>query len=481
MPLDSFILDPMLAPFKNMVEDCKSRNITGEDFDIICKCYARMEELGQSTDDMNVFSSTMMQENLYGKFSDHYSRALNAQAQQASSSGENSGGGYDDGALLKQSINFLKDSIKRHEDNYKETLRMASSEYNEAQNQKALEFTTRSQKDTIGNSGGADAFIKQTEKSTTEQKKSTPNMFDNTVEVEMTNNPEPLIKGIQKVIDLGEQPGMTYPKFLRLQIETGLDKAMEGTGVMREGLIYSHEFIVASPGNPYNIEKAKKKIEAFDKLAEGNRFKIPDLRELNHLHDDIDREFEPQIKKWEGIKRIWEKMIWDLSDWSLSYCSFAPKIKPWLDAEDPVEATIFTQNTINGIFPEREKMLNKYFGMSFMDIFKHPTFAFDVEQSYMWISQELMEFLIEEVYPHCKALTHLPKEIIEKRGQFNAYMRNPGDREMNPDLHIPSERMRTFYNKKFGEGRYESKYSVAEKNPNCYAKPWDLSTFKYGK
>jgi hypothetical protein len=477
MPLDPMISDSILGTFKNMVEDCKSKNISGEDFDEMCICFARMEELAQLTDDMNVFNGTVMQENLYGKFSDHYSRALSAQAKAASSSGE--GGGYDDGALLKQNIESLKDAIKRLEDNYKEMLRIASSEYNEAQNEKGLDYVGRTQKKSFDSAGGFDKVKKQIQSSTKEEKKKFPNMFDNTVEVEALSNPEPLIKGIQKVIDLGEQPGMSYPTFLRLQIETGVDKAMEGSGVMRDGLVYSCEFTEAAPANPFYIEMAKKKIEAFDKLAEGNRFKVPDMKELGHLHDDIDREFEPQIRKWNGIKRIWENMLWDISDWSLSYCDFASKIKPWADAPNPVEATIFDQNTKNGIFPEREKLLKKYFGMTFLDVFKHPTFAFEVEKNYLWISQELMEFLIEEVYPQCKPLNHLPKDIVQKRGQFNTYMRDPGDREMNPDLHLPNWHLRDFYNKKFGAGRYESKFSVAEKNPNCFAKSWNWETFKY--
>jgi len=477
MPIDPFILDSILGTFKNMVEDCKSKNISGEDFDAMSKCYDRMVELGQSTDDMNIFNGTVMQENLYGKFSDHYSRALSAQAKAASSSGGS--GGYDDGALLKQNINALKDAIKRLEDNYNDMLNRASSEYSEAQNEKGLDMLGRTQKKIFDKEGGFDKVKKIIGDANTEAKKQTPNMFDNTVEVEVLNNPEPLIKGIQKVIDLGEQPGMSYPSFLRLMIETGVDKAMEGTGVMRKGQVYLLEFTEAAPSNPYYIESAKRKIEAFDKLAAGNRFGVPDMKELNFANDDIDREFEPQTKMWEAIKHLWEKMIWDLSDWSLSYCSFAPKIKPWADAPDPVEATIHTQETSPGVFKEYEKLFAKYFGLSFMDIFKHPTFAFEVEKSYLWISQELMEFLIEEVYSQCNPFNRLPNPIIEKRGSFYPFPNHNTDRQMNPDLHLPNWRLRDFYNKTFGAGRYESKMEVAKKNENVISAPWNWETFKY--
>ncbi|MFH0865886.1 MAG: hypothetical protein V1904_06805 [Bacteroidota bacterium] len=476
MPLDPMISDSILGTFKNMVEDCKSKNISGEDFDAMCKCYARMEELAKSTDDMNIFNGTVMQENLYGKFSDHYSRALGAHAKQAYSSGEK---GYDDASLLKGNIDAMKQAIQRLQDAYKEALRMASEKYQLEAQEKGLDMAGRIRKKDFDSIGGIEAFKKQVKESNKESKKMTPNIFDNTVEVEALQNPEPLIGPIQKMIDLGEQPGMTFPKYLRLQIETGVDKAMEGTGVMRSGLVYSLEFTEAIPSNPYYIESAKRKIEAFDKLAAGNRFGVPDMKEINFANDDIDREFEPQIKKWEAIKNLWEKMIWNLYDWSLSYCSFAPKVKPWVDAPDPVAATIHTQETEPGIFKEWEILLMKYFGMSFMDIFKHPTFAFEVEKSYLWNSQEIIEFIIEEVYQHCKPFYRLPDPIIKKRASFYPYPNHNTDREMNPDLHLPNWRYRDFYNKTFGAGRYESKMEVAKKDENAKAAPWNWATFKY--
>lgn len=476
MPIDKMILDSILGTFKNMVEDCKEKKITGEDFDAMCKCYDRMIELGQSTDDMNIFNGTVMQENLYGKFSDHYSRALGAYSKQQYSSGEK---GYDDASLLKGNIDAMKQAIQRLRDSYKEALRMASEEYQLEAQEKGLDYLGRVRKKDFDSSGGIDAFKKTVKEKNKESKKVTPNMFDNTVEVEVLQNPELLIEPIQKLIDLGEQPGMSFPRYLRLQIETGVDKAMEGTGVMRKGLVYSLEFTEAIPANPYYIESAKRKIEAFDNLAAGNRFGVPDMKEINFANDDIDREFVPRIKKGEAIKRIWEKMIWSLYDWSLSYCSFAPKIKPWSLAPDPVAATIHTQETEPGIFKEWEKLLMKYFGISFMDIFKHPTFAFEVEKSYYSFSHELMEFMIEEVYPQCKPFNQLPDNIIEKRASFYPYPKHDTDREMNPDLHLPNWRYRDFYNKTFGAGRYESKMEVAKKNENAKAAQWNWTTFKY--
>lgn len=478
MPIETIFLDPILSVYKNMVEDCKQKGISGEEFDAMVACYNRMEELGQSTDDINAFYGSLMQEDIYGKFSDHYTKAVVAHSQQVNSSGGDNDD--NDAAMLKQNIDALKGAIKMMEDSYKEAIRMASTEVAQAENEKAFDYVSVKHKKEFEAQGlNVDSVKKQMDKAGRESMKKTPNMLDNTVEVEITQNPEALIKPILKLIELGEQPGMTFPTFLRLQIEQGLDKAMEGTGVVRDGLVYSLDFAEALPSNPFQIEIAKKKIESFDKLVAGSKFKTADISELNYMFDDIEREFEPKIREWNAIKDLWESMISDLYDWSLSYCHFAPEIEPWAMAPNPREATVFDQNVTPGIFKEREKQLQKYFGISFMDVFKHQTFEFEVKRNNLWYSQELIEFLIEEVYPHCRPFNQLPSEIIKKRGLFHSYMRSPGNCEVNPELHIPLQHFIKFYNAKFGEGRYESKYSGVEIMTDIFAKPWKWDTFKH--
>jgi hypothetical protein len=424
------ILDPLLNTFRNMAEDCRQKNITGEDFDKMCEYLARLEELGQKYSDMNEFNGQVMQENLYMHFSDHYSRCLAAQAKQEYSSGAKS---YDDDALLKQSIDFLKQAIQRLRDNYAETLRMAGSKYAEEQQKKSMDYLERtSDKKTFDAAGGFGNFRKEVDKGNEEAKKNTPNAMDNTVEMEVLQNPELIIRSIQDVIDLGEQPGITYPNFLRIQIERGLDKAMEGSVATRNGYMYTLDFTLAMSANPHYIRSAEKKIEVFDKLAAASKFNVPDMFELNLALDDVGREFDPRIKKWDRIKNLWDSMMWDLYLWSLSYCSFAPKIKPWAEAKNPPAEVKKTQDTGPGVFREKEKLLSKYFGMSFADIFRHPTFEWEVKYNFYAYSQELTEFIIEEVYPHCKPFNHLPAEVIQKRASFYKLDRNTGDREMNP-------------------------------------------------
>jgi hypothetical protein len=200
-------------------------------------------------------------------------------------------------------------------------------------------------------------------------------------------------------------------------------------------------------------------------------------KELQWAIDDVRREFEPDIIKWDKTKEMWESILDNLEFWSLSYCSFAPRIPPWSLAENPVEATIFTQNTGNGIFPERLKLWKRYWGFDFMDIFKHETFAWEVKHHHFAYSQIFTEFLIEKIFPQCKPFNHLSKELIKEREAFYPYGGNR-DTEMNPLLHLRGERFRDYYNNKYGAGRYESKYGPIEHNDSA-AQPWNWESFKY--
>ena len=476
MPLDPMLLNSLLGPFKNMMEECKSKNLSGEDFDKMCETYTRMEQLGQEHDDMNAFNGQIMQENLYGKFSDYYGRALSAEKKAEMASGS---GNYDDAALLKTSVDALKQAIQTIKQRYEEAIQMAKGENAQEQMNMGLDYLERnSDPEMFKATGGMDALRNEANKSFNETIEKTPNAFDSSVEVEILQNPDELIKPIQDVIDLGEQPGMTLPKFLRIQIERGLDKAMEGAVVARKGLETSLEFTEVNPVSPYHIEKDKRKIVVFDELAAAQKFNVPNWKEMNMANNDIDRELEPHIIKWDKFERMWDKLIWDLSFWSLSYCSFAPFIKPWSLSNNPQEAVIKTQKTTPGLFQEWEKLYRKYFGANIYDLLKHETFEWSVKYNYISYSQEFVEFLIEKIYPECKPFNDLPTQLIEERASFYKKDRNSVDREGNPLGHMPAERMRVFYNQKFGEGRYESKYGQIVKNES-QAAPWNWETFKY--
>ncbi len=436
MPIDKMMSDAILGTFRNMKADCEKQELFGEEFDKMSACLARMEELAEQLDDLNEFNGQIAQENLYAKFSDHYGRVLSAQAM-----ADQEEKGYDDKTLLDQTVGALRDAIKRLKDAKQEAIDLSISQAAEISN-------------------GQGKGNRQT-------------VMDNSVEIDVLINNEAIIKPIENLIALGEEEGMTLPRFLRIQIEKGMDKAMEGSSVLRDGYEYQLAFIKAIPESPIHIKKWERKIEGFDRLAANSEFGVPNSKELTFMDEDIDYEFEADILKWGNITDRWEDLLWDLSFWSLSYTSMAPYIEPWSMSDNPRQAVIRTQEKTPGLFKQKERLLEKYFGISFMDIFKHPTFEWKVMHHTIGESQEYVNFLIEKVYPQCKPFNSLPSEIISEREAFYKEKR-----EMNPELHLPQQRFAEFYDGKFGEGRYASKYPIMEKG-EWNAQPWNWYTFKY--
>lgn len=471
MPIDSMILNPMFDPFRNMLEDCKSKNISGEHFDNMVATMQRLEQLGQEHSDMNAFNAQVVNENLYADFSNHYSRALSEQAATELNSDDSN---FSDEKLLKSVLDALKNSIAELKRSYQEAIDLAGSHDPKAQVKKGLEYLQRTDGMSESDSTKAETATNKDIDKTLSEKSAA---YDNSVEVEILSNPEKIISAIQALIDLGEQEGMTLPHFLRLQIEKGLDKAAEGAVVVRDGLEYLYDFSKASMISPLEIEKSKQKFEIYDELAAKNKFGRPNTRELSMLHDNIDREFEPPIREWKKIKEFGEKLIGGLEFWSLAYCHFAPRLWPWSLATNPKQAVIDSQKKIPGIFREREKLFKKYFNLDFFDIFKHETFLWDVTSYHMNNSQEYTEFLALKVYEQCQPFQDLTPELIKERESFNKLGPNGKDREGNPEIHLVNRRLEAYYDSKFGEGRYASKFDVAETSKSVAA-PWDLNTFK---
>jgi len=214
----------------------------------------------------------------------------------------------------------------------------------------------------------------------------------------------------------------------------------------------------------YDPKKAEQRIELYDALAEKSSFTIPNPKELAYENQKLDRKHQPDITLWKEIEDRREDLLWQLSFWSLSYCKFAPNIKPWSMAIDPQKAVIETQDIKPGIFKEKEKLFKKYFNISFLDIFNHPSFEWKVKHFTIDYSQEYVEFLIKKVYPECKPFNHLPKDIISEK-------------ETNPETHFILDNFKKFYDEKFGEGRFESKFPTPE-YPECKAAIWNFDDFK---
>ncbi|MES0489429.1 MAG: hypothetical protein ABUK01_05510 [Leptospirales bacterium] len=463
MPIDEFILGPMITPYENMIKDVDSRSISNEHTEEMKNLFKRMQELGQEHSDISEFTGICMQEDLFGKFGILYGQAITPQPTEGSADPAD----YDDAALLKQTVSALKQSIDQIRQSKEAALKEASKDPKENLANEAA-FARRFAAQHGIDSQGID-IEKAQSANIDKQIAKNPNAYNNSAEIEVLDNSEDLIKPIQDLIDLGEQEGMTFPDYLRIQIEKGLDKAMEGSVSTRKGLEYSLNWAKASMTSPFHIEKCQKHLDVFDKLASEQKFGVPNWKQLKWATNDVDYEFEPGMGKWAEITSRWESILDDIHDWSLAYCSHAGYVDPWKDiaVSRKPKAIQKSKDILPGIIKQKERLLLKYFGISFQDIFTHETFNWAIETNSIYHSKEFIEFLKEKVYQTCVPLQHMPDELIAERERLSKE-----DREVNPKLTEPAERTKKFYDSKFGEGRFVSKFgeiTPVESN----AAPWN--------
>lgn len=417
MPLDPMFADAVLGTFRTMAKEINDKGIQGEEVDKMNGALQRMEALAQQYDDMSEFSGMMMQENLYTVFSVYYGRAL-SKANAAQYQVDNTK--YDaetDQKLLNQTLKAYEDAIQRLRD---------------------------AKKDSVANVGqnASDVFFKE----------------------------ESLITPIQKLIELGRS-GVNYPVFLRLMIEKGMDKAMEGSTMSRDSILYFIDFYTAAKINPHYEKREHEHLALWDNLSSKNRFNVASTLKYNLGCETIDTAFEIEIKRWEKIKSYWENLLSQLSEWAMANMSFAHTIDPWAMAPSPPASVRETLDCEPGMIAITLRHLQKYFGIDFHGVFKHETFLWDATYQHMWYSQEFIMFLRDEVYPHCKPGNRLPSDLVAKMERIykEHRMRNPEQNKIN-------ERYRDAHNKYFGEGDYERKNSMPEKY-TCNAAPWNLDTF----
>ncbi len=418
MPVDNTTLDAMLGTYRNMLKEIKEQGKEGEDVLVMEQTLSRMEQLGSECADVMEFSGKLMQENLFMKFSDHYGRALtNNGGSTVDTSGEYTE--QTDKALLEQSLKALRDAVKRIKEGKEETKKLMGAQAKDA-----------------------DVLFKE----------------------------KTITDAIEKLILLGES-GISYPEFLRIQIEQGLDKAMEGSAMTRDGQVYLLEASKALAVNPHYIKKDEEKLALFDELMKNSHAGIPNNIEYSLACDKIDWRVEPEIIKWNKIKEVWEKVLYYLDEWITSFCSYAPSIEPWSMATNPKDAVIESQDCVPGKLRVWEKIAFRYFSIPLRDLFKHETFRWDVIHHHLWWSQEYVEFLLKEVEPICYPEAKPSSELISKAENF----RNQ-NKIASPDSHKPALRYAKCFDSYFGSGEYEKRFGEV-KPPNTKASAWNLEAF----
>lgn len=409
MAIDQMMLGPMLDPFKTMADECTAKGCSGQSYDQMMAALHRMEQLGQEMDDFAAFSAKMTTENLQMDFSLAYGKVL-SEAASGQSSGSNSGSDYDDAALLKQTIDALKNAV----------VELKKGE------QAAVAEGEKHQKD-------------ETQKAVVKN------------EVLTLAKTDQIIAPIQALIDYGES-GVNFPTFLRVQIERGLDKAMEGSAVLREGLEFDFDFAKAAAINPHNIAICEEKLAAFDELAAKSKFGVPNSISSSLTFNKIEASYVSKISKWMAVERAWERIFSLLDTWAIAHTKFAPHIEPWSMAANPKAAVEKDKATLPGIIQERMRLFSENFNLSFANILGEETFVWSVKKNHFSYSQMYTAFLLNSVLNSCKPGQNLD---AEQAGKVEALYEN---KEMpNPENYKVLDRQEAAYNKHFGEGLFVQK------------------------
>ena len=426
MPIDQTILNPMLDAFRNMAKECQEAGHTGEPMDRMMTALNRMEQLGQEMDDFIAYSGIMTSEGLQMEFTNAYGQVLSAAAKANQGAAED----YDDAALLKISVDALKDAVKRLQDAKEEAKTEASKH---AKDQTAIEVVNN--------------------------------------EIDVLYKNDVIVKAIEELISYGES-GVNLPTFLRVQMERGLDKAMEGSTVMRDGLVISQGWDDASRVNPFNIKKTNEHLQIFDELAAKAKFGVPDSLQVTLAHAKIDHKYIPDIALWNGVEDAWERIMSLMMTWSYAHMSFADKIFPWVQLAEPWPAIQKVKDVYPGEIKGRLRIFKENFGLDFHDIFKHQTFHWQVENYQISESQIWYECLVNQIYPQCLPGQYLNQETItEIERQWNENLMS------NPENHKNIDRFVIFFDSVFGEGSYLKKTGEAVDWGERNAAPWALSNF----
>jgi hypothetical protein len=230
---------------------------------------------------------------------------------------------------------------------------------------------------------------------------------------------EKLEAPIKAVIALGRS-GINYPTFLRLLIEKGLDKAMEGSVLSREALEKDIQW-AADLVQPVHERRNRAILAKYDEMANTAAFGIPDSVVFSMERFRIESAFQPEINRYDAIVWRWGKLLELLQDWVDAHTSFAPyddRFASLSGKEETLRNIKFYKDCYPGFFKIREDIFNRYFNMQWDDIFKHESFACERKAGRNNFTDEYIAFL-KEVYLHCKPLTLAPPELVTKAEEFH--------------------------------------------------------------
>lgn len=228
-----------------------------------------------------------------------------------------------------------------------------------------------------------------------------------------------LIPPLKQVIELANS-GLTYPVFLRICEEKGLNKALEGSVVAREGILKEIDFAVKF-FRPVEEKIHRETLESFDSMSKKVHFGVPDSLEFELARNKIEWKYAPEIEKWDSIIRQWRLLFELIYDWIDSYCDFAPYDDRWVDSRGMTYTLRNVKRTKEcnpGFFKVREKMLFEYFSIKWDNIFFHETYLNEMKANRICYSDKVIE-LIKKLYPYCKPFSNPPDEYINVAQQIH--------------------------------------------------------------
>lgn len=109
MPIDKMISDSMLGTFRNMVQECRDRKLSGPSFDKMAAELAKMEKYAQEIDDVAAFSAKLTTENCFLNFSTYYGEVLADASKQSTSTGD------EDAGLLRQTLQAYTSALSSYD------------------------------------------------------------------------------------------------------------------------------------------------------------------------------------------------------------------------------------------------------------------------------------------------------------------------------------------------------------------------------
>lgn len=446
MPLDPMMADAMIGAYRPMLQEVKDKGLQNEHVDKMQACMDRMEALVQEKDDMNEFNAAMMAENLSMDFSMAYGAALSAEASVAQEEK-----GYDDAGLLKQSLDALRDAVKR----LKEGREAAITEAGRAPTEEEKTLQKSLVGSEMGKLKGGVMFTlhkKKLQRQANAQVDANQGNADMKKPLEDSTDTAELIEPIEELIAFGESC-TNFPTFLREQIVRGLDKAIEGQGVAKKHI--EKELAWARRDyNPVMIEMREKLLEAFEALEKKAPFGVPDSFEYSLERRRIEHKYAPALAEWDQITDHWERVIDEPLDWLEAHCSFAPNDDRWKDSGGSMERTMrnIKRTKLCGPYylAKREEILKRFCGLTWDTFWAHPTYQWAWEKVSVSFSPERIE-LIKKVYPLCQPGAVAPDDLIKEAEALREQKKDYRYDEMDRVVKEAEER----YDEQFGEGAFQ--------------------------